>query len=190
MSNQLPKCRRITVHAFRGDRSKTFWKKFQEAMDDEQRGLGPGPTPEDCLLYAGHAGLSTDSAPNAIFGFHPYGGQLSAAAVLNGLKAGNAFPGQVRIDTPIFAAAVQAGLPVLTFTVVFPDPEFNVFDSSLSIEKQGSRYTYSFPNGDGDCNCITWMERLGLPLLTGRMNEFIPGIVLSSLPVRRFGNCM
>ena len=52
-----------------------------------------------------------------------------------------------------------------------------------------SRFTYGFPDGNGDCNCVTWLERLGLPLLTGRMNELfgLPGIV--SYPTRRFGEC-
>ena len=57
-------------------------------------------------------------------------------------------------------------------------------------ERKNSQYSYGFPNGDGDCNCTTWLERLGLPLLTGRMDEFIrlPGIV--SHPSRRFGECV
>ena len=45
-------------------------------------------------------------------------------------------------------------------------------------------------DGDGDCNCTSWLERLGLPSLTGRMEEFIglPGII--TYPNRRFGECV
>ena len=45
-------------------------------------------------------------------------------------------------------------------------------------------------NGDGDCNCITWIERLGLPLLTGRMDEFLALPGRASHPSRRFGRCL
>ncbi len=47
-----------------------------------------------------------------------------------------------------------------------------------------------FPNGDGDCNCTTWLERLGLPLLTGRMDDFIGLSEFSANPDRRFGLCV
>jgi hypothetical protein len=58
-----------------------------------------------------------------------------------------------------------------------------------SRDRDSSQYSYGFPVGNGDCNCITWLERLGLPLLTGRMDEFIglPGFVYN--PSRRFGEC-
>jgi hypothetical protein len=49
---------------------------------------------------------------------------------------------------------------------------------------------YGFPDGDADCNCVTWIERLGLPLLTGRMDEFIALPGRAGYPSRRFGRCL
>ena len=51
----------------------------------------------------------------------------------------------------------------------------------------GAAYTYGYPNGDGDCNCTTWFERLGLPLLTGRMDEFTAVAGVAGQTRRRFG---
>ncbi len=105
------------------------------------------------------------------------------------LKSGDAFPGLVRDDTHVFSAAAKQGLSVLTFDVVLPEPGFLVFQGLLADEKKQSRYSYGFPNGDGDCNCTTWLERLALPLLIGIMDEFaaLPG--LRQHPRRRFGRC-
>jgi hypothetical protein len=53
-----------------------------------------------------------------------------------------------------------------------------------SLDRERRKSQYGFPNGD--CNCTT----VGLPLLAGRMDEFIdlPGII--SYPTRRFGKCV
>jgi hypothetical protein len=74
--------------------------------------------------------------------------------------------------------------------MIFPDPDFQVFQGVLDQERKKSRYSYGFPNGNGDCNCATRLERLGLPLLSGRMEELtsLPGIVSS--PSRKFGECV
>ncbi len=87
-------------------------------------------------------------------------------------------------------AARQHGLAVEAFDVLLPEPAFQLFVTALERERQTSQYSYGFPDGDGDCNCITWIERLGLPLLTGRMDELVglPGRV--SHPSRRFGRCL
>ena len=84
----------------------------------------------------------------------------------------------------------QRGQAILSLEIILPDPQFQNFQSALDAERQTSHYSYGFPNGDGDCNCITWIERIGLPLLTGRMSEFagLPGIL--SMPYRRFGRCV
>jgi hypothetical protein len=81
------------------------------------------------------------------------------------------------------------GLEVLAFDVILPEPAFQVFQSLLMDERKQSRYRYGFPDGDGDCNCTTWLERLALPLLTGNMEEFtaLPGFLHYSR--RRFGRC-
>ncbi len=90
----------------------------------------------------------------------------------------------------IFTAARQHGLEVEAFDVLLPEPAFQCFVAALGNEKQQSQYSYGFPDGDGDCNCITWIERLGLPLLTGRMGEFIALPGRPSFPSRRFGRCL
>ena len=109
---------------------------------------------------------------------------------MQGLQSGEAFPGIVTDDTGIFTAASHHGLPIETFGVLLPEPEFQLFVVALGRERQHSLYSYGFPDGDGDCNCITWIERLGLPLLTGRMDEFIGLPGRASHPSRRFGLCL
>jgi hypothetical protein len=59
-----------------------------------------------------------------------------------------------------------------------------------SLRRSSEVRPYVFPDGDGDCNCTTWIERLGVPLLTGRMDEFaaVAGVALQVR--RRFGVCV
>ncbi len=102
-------------------------------------------------------------------------------------KNGDALPGIVRDDTAVFSAARNHGLVVLSFEVILPEPQFQEFGARLDGERKNSQYSYGFPNGDGDCNCITWLERLGLPLLTGHMDAFIGLAGIVSSPSRRFG---
>jgi hypothetical protein len=189
MSSPAPPCRTINVVAFRGDRSRAFAATFLRALDDEKNGRGAGPTLRDCLLFAGHTGVSTDGLIT-IHGFNSDGGHVPIWQLMDRLKNGDAFPGIVRDDTAEFSAARKHGLTVESFDVIRPDPRFQDFVIRLDGERKNTQYSYGFPNGDGDCNCTTWLERLGLPLLTGRMDEFIrlPGIV--TYPSRRFGECV
>ena len=189
MSSPVPVCRTITVVAFRGDRSRTFVSAFLRALDDEKNGRGAGPTVLDCLLLAGHSGVSTDTG-TTIYGFNPETGSMPVWQWRDRLRSGEAFPGAVRDDTTVFSAASKHGLMIQSFDVILPEPRFQDFVRILDGERNNSQYTYGFPNGDGDCNCITWLERLGLPLLTGRMDEFhkLPGIAAN--PSRRFGKCL
>jgi hypothetical protein len=53
---------------------------------------------------------------------------------------------------------------------------------TLAAEQQSSQYTYGFPNGDGDCNCVTWIERIGVPVVTGRIVELLG--LMSNMPKR------
>jgi hypothetical protein len=189
MSSPVPVCRTIQVVAFGGDRFKPFATTILKALDDEKHGRGPGPTTLNCRLYAGHTGVSTDGG-TTVYGFNPDGAGVPVWQLMDRLKHGDAFPGVVRDDTAVFATAQQRGLSVLSFNVVLPDPHFRHFERILDGERRNSQYSYGFPNGDGDCNCTTWLERLGLPLLTGRMNEFIGLRGISSHPSRRFGRCV
>jgi len=106
------------------------------------------------------------------------------------LRTGKAFSGVVRDDTAVFAAARSRGLKVLSFGVVLPEPVFHNFQTALDAERQNSQYSDGLPDGDGDCNCATWLERLGLPLLTGFMTEFTALAGIRSYPQRRFGRCV
>jgi hypothetical protein len=189
MNSAMPVCRTIKVVAFRGDHSRAFAAAFLRALDDAKNGRGPCPTVLVSLLFAGHTGVSTDGG-KTVYGFNPDPGRIPLWQVLDRLKNGDAFPGVVHDDTAVFSAAAKHGLTVQSFEVIVPDPRFQHFVGRLDGERQNSQYTYGFPNGDGDCNCTTWLERLGLPLLTGRMDEFIslPGIV--TYPSRRFGQCV
>lgn len=189
MNSSVPACKAITIVAFRGDRSRTFASGVLRALDDAKNGRGAGPTVLDCLFLAGHAGVSTD-AGTTIFSFNPDPGVFPLWQCLERLKNGEAFPGVVRDDSAVFSASAKHGLKHHSFEVILPDPRFQDFVWILDGERKNSHYTYGFPNGDGDCNCITWLERLGLPLLTGRMDEFLslPGI--AACPSRRFGKCV
>ena len=74
--------------------------------------------------------------------------------------------------------------------MILPDPAFQEFELKLNAERSKSQYTYGFPNGDGDCNCATWLERLALPLISGSMIEFASMTASSRYPRRRFGQCI
>lgn len=189
MSTSPPACRIVSVAAFRGDRTRPFVTSCRQALDDEKNSRGPGPTNLDCLLFAGHLGVSLDGG-TTIFGFNPDGGGLATWQVLEGLQLGQAFPGIVRNDTHIFIAAQKHPLNVVFLQVVLPEPRFQEFEQQLDAERQSSKYSYGFPRGDGDCNCATWPERLGLPLLTGSMDEFVALRGISLYPSRRFGQCV
>lgn len=189
MSSTVPPCRTITVVAFCGDRSPVFAAAFLSALADEKHGRGAGPGALDCLLFVGHTGVSTDGCAT-IYGFHPDGGASPVWRLMDGLKGGERFPGVVRDDTAVFTAAQNRGLLRLSFEVVLPDPRFQEFQRTLDAECRGSQYFYGFPDGDGDCNCITWLERLGLPLLTGHMTEFAILSGIRTFPNRRFGQCV
>lgn len=188
MSTAAPQCRTVRVHAFRGDPSG-FGRRVRKALEDARRGKGPGPTLLDCSLYAGHTGISTDS-DRTIFAFNPDPGLLPLWQVMQKLRNGDAFPGIVTNDTAVFSAAAGLGLKVLSIEVVLPEPVFLAFEARLTAERNASTFSYGHPNGDGDCNCTTWLERLALPLLSGSIDEFtaLPGFV--NYPSRRFGQCV
>lgn len=185
----IPVCRTIKIVAFHGDRSRAFAATFLNSLDHAKIGRGAGPTVLDCLIFAGHTGVSTDGG-TTIYGFNPDGGRVPVWQWMDHLKNGDAIPGIVRDDTAVFSLAGKHGRTVQSFEVILPDPRFQDFVRRLDGERKNSQYSYGYPNGDGDCNCTTWLERLGLPLLTGRMDEFLglPGIVIS--PSRRFGACV
>lgn len=189
MSGSPPKCCTASVFAFSGDRAPAFATKVFTSLRDAQHRGGPGPSIDDCLLFLGHAGVSLDGAAR-IWGFNPDTSGVATWQAMNALRRGEALRGMVSDDAHVFASARNRGLAVLSYDITLPKPQFLDFKRKLDLERSKSNYSYGFPNGDGDCNCITWLERLGLPLLTGRMDEFaaLPGIRSSSN--RRFGHCV
>jgi len=187
MPTPLP-CRRVSVIAFRGDRSPAFGTYFKSLLDAAAAGVGPEPSRFDCLRYAGHSGLSLDGGAT-ILGFNPSPTGLSFAQMGAVLNAGGSLPGVVQDDTAVFQYAANQGLIVQSFLVLLTDSSWNELALRLDEERRNSKYSYGFPDGDGDCNCTTWMERMGLPLLTGAMTEFVvlPGFTTHT--TRRFGRC-
>lgn len=109
---------------------------------------------------------------------------------MDGLRNGDAFPGAVRDDSAVFSAARKRGLFVRSFEVILPEPRLLELLRRLDEERNNSQYSYGFPNGNGDCNCVTWLERLGLPLLTGRVDEFLGLSGVAASLRRRFGDCI
>jgi hypothetical protein len=130
-----------------------------------------------------------DSQAAVIWGFHPDFGQEPLWQVMQNLRNGQAYPGVVEDDTQVFAEARQQGMSVRTFDVILPEPAFQVFERKLLAERNKSQFTYGFPDGDGDCNCATWLERLALPLISGSMDEFTNMTASCRFPRRRFGQC-
>jgi len=189
MSLSVPSCRTIRVTFFRGDRSGAFGARIKRQLDEQKNGRGPGPTALDCLLLVGHTGVSTDGA-TTIYGFNPDATGVPLWDLMERLKKGDAFPGIVTDDTAAFSAAASHGLIVMSYRIILPDPPFQDFRDRLDDERSASKYTYGYPNGDGDCNCTTWLERLGLPLLSGRMDELTGLRGISLYPSRRFGQCV
>lgn len=188
MSVTVEPCRRINVAAFRGDRSAAFFARFQRRQNDKDRGIGSGPTRSECLYDAGHAAISMDNGPT-LHGFSPDRSGLTTRQLFDRLRNGDALPGVVSDDTQMFEDAVDDGLTVHTIEIVLPQSRFEMLDAVLADEIQRSRFTYGFPNGEGDCNCVTWMERIGVPLLTGLMTEFAGLLTTTFLPTRQFGAC-
>src|SRR5262245_2337026 len=190
MNQNLPPCRTIEIIAFRGDRSRNFTAAVRSALNDQKKGHGVGPSRLECLLFIGHAGVSIDGG-QTYFGFGPEVGRTPAWKLMRELGNGAAFPGRVNDDTVVFAAASSRGLTLLPMKIVLPEPIFQTFAQSLDGERWKSQYSYGFPNGDGDCNCVTWLERLGLPLLSGRLREWT-NVLANRLSYTswRFGKCL
>lgn len=188
-----PTCEVIRVYSFRGDRTRTFVKSLYAKLDAEQAGTGRKVDRAEVLLYAGHTGISLDLG-RTIYGFNPEKRLLTTKQLLNQLKSGDAFPGVVLDDTTIFNNAASHGLKILHVDVRVPPTEHGRVKNELASQHAKSQYSYGFPNGDGDCNCTTWVERIDIPLLTGRMDEMINVMSMSintlGLQQRRFGKCV
>jgi len=69
--------------------------------------------------------------------------------------------------------SIRALPTVEEFDVLVPKAFHGEVAKALAAERTSSNHTYGFPDGDGDCNCTTWIERIGVPLVTGKMDELL-----------------
>lgn len=187
------KCKRIYIHAFRGDRSPAAMDAFDAQVEAGRTGTGPGPSGEECLLYTGHVGISFE-ADSPIYGFNPDTGTEQSWQVIENLKrraaGGKPYPGVVTDDTSVFSTAKARGLTVLKLELIYPESRYQEIKSRFDSEKGKSEYHYSFPNRGGDCNCATWPARLGVfvPEASGVMKAYIEAMGRTESP-KKMGMC-
>jgi hypothetical protein len=187
------KCKRIYLHAFRGDRSRDAMDAFDAKLEDGRTGEGPGPSGVECLLYTGHVGISFE-ADSPIYAFNPDTGAEPSWQVIENLKKNQAsskpYPGAVTDDTAVFSAAKARGLSVAKLEIVYPESKFNEIKQRFDAEKGKSDYHYSFPGRGGDCNCATWPRKLGvfIPEGSGVMKAYVEALGKTESP-HKMGVC-
>jgi hypothetical protein len=140
--------------------------------------LPPPPTIEECVLYAGHVGVSfTRRGP--IYGFLPDTGETPPLEVVRSLKNGGVYPGKVSDDTHLFEAAAAASIQVVTVEYSYDIQTAVGIENVVLNELASTSLTYSFPGHQGDCNCVTWLARMGLrmPETTGRMTLLVQALL-------------
>jgi hypothetical protein len=173
----------VFLHAFEGIRGPN------EPLVARCRGVGDQPpTLEDCILYAGHAGVSFGSRFGPIYGFLPRTLGIDPLTIITRLKSLNpaerVFPGEVSDHRPIFELAAEYGLTrmppveVITLECSYPVGAADTIEKVVSEQLKGVDLTYSFPGRGGNCNCVTWLTDVGLTLPPhhpeGQMAKFIP----------------
>jgi hypothetical protein len=144
----VPSCRSIAVFAFRGNRARAFATAHLKALDEAKNRRGPGPSALDCLLFAGHAGVSMDGGAT-IYGFNPDGG-VPAWQMMDQLKRGDAFPGVVRDDTSVFSAARKCGLIIPLFEIICRTRNFRI--SVRGLTQNGRRVSIPMASQTGMAN--------------------------------------
>jgi hypothetical protein len=166
--------KRIYLHAFRGDRSKIAEALFRSKLEASRQSLGPGPTETECLIYTGHVGISFE-AETPIYGFNPDSEAEPAHQVIDQLKAQKGYPGKVTDDTEAFLRAAVQGLEIVKVEYVCSEEVFNRIEAAFKTAKAGTSLRYSFPGGNGDCNCATWPATIGLPIpsANGKMAAYM-----------------
>lgn len=187
------KCKRIYIHAFRGDRSRAAMLAFDAQLEDGRTGSGPGPSGQDCLLYTGHVGISFE-ADSPIYAFNPDTGTEPSWKVIENLKknqgSSKPYPGAVTDDTAVFSAAKSRGLSVAKLEIVYPETRYNEIKAKFDAEKGKSDFHYSFPGRGGDCNCATWPRKLGvfIPEGSGAMKAYVEAMGNTESP-KKMGIC-
>jgi hypothetical protein len=178
-------CRKVSIHAFVGDRD--------EALADRCSGLvPPSPSLEECLLYAGHAGVSFDDEP-AIYGFLPSAPHLPTFEILKALKNMTVFPGVVNDHKQFFDFASANGRMVVELKYLYPAHIVTQVQATIHRQQALCALTYAFPGVVGSCNCATWLREIGLniPEPTGAMRKFVPAmsVLRSNAPIA-VGECV
>lgn len=170
----MPVQRQIFLFAFLGEREEKFTDDFKSKLAAEKSGTGDGPTLVECLLYAGHAGISF-SLDGSIFGFNAKCKPGQVAETLQLLKKKAGIPGVVTDDTAVFDAARARKMEVVCVEYECMEEEFESIQSAFENELESSQFVYCFPGGEGDCNCATWPAKLGLsvPEPTGMMKKYV-----------------
>jgi hypothetical protein len=116
---------------------------IRHTLDDERTGIGPGPSELDCLLFAGHLGVSIDLG-RTIFGFHPAIAGLAMWRAIDQLRNGGALPGVVQDDTGCSPRRMRAVATFCSSTLYFPTHGFKRFERLLTASgKSATTYTGS-----------------------------------------------
>ena len=185
-------CRRIYLHAFRGDRSDEGVRAFKQSLRDNEAKNGKGPTGTECLLYTGHVGISFN-AMSPVYGFNPDTGDTPGWKVIAALKAKTGthapYPGVVTDDTAAFRQAKSRELEYKVVEYVYPKSKYEEIKAKFKEARKSTGLTYSFPGQGGDCNCATWPGRIGIaiPSSNGNMRAYMQPIGTND--VRKEGDC-
>jgi hypothetical protein len=165
----------VWIHAYRGDRNET--------LADRCIGLvSPEPTFEECLLYAGHAGVSFADKP-AIFGFLPDAPLLRPSEVLRQLKNLASFPGKVADHEGVFRYATSKGRTVLKLEYLYSSQRAAMIKEEIRKQQMSCDLQYAFPGVGGTYNCVTWLRQIGMAvpedsvqmmLFTGAISALLP----------------
>lgn len=201
-----PNAATIEVWGFRGlrriqGRPEAEWTAAEERFYDEEWHGEP-------LLWAGHVGISFDGG-ETIFGMTPdtrdpvTGERPPLETAIERLKKHEAFPGEVKNDTPIFRRAAKNAAEHgwdtdLVMSVELVDPAFKQQMLAEAERMMGGKHDlgYQFPLGpkephpvknehyvpskgytpDKLANCAIFPERLGIevPEASGNLSQYIP----------------
>lgn len=168
MSTSSEPLRSVWIHAFRGKREDLHFV-------DRCRGRAkPPPSLDECLIYAGHVGVSFDGE-RPIYGFLPLAPHLAPEVLLDRLQQGSIFAGEVAEHTSIFDSALRHGLQVVQVEYHYRESAQQSAYEEVQAQLKNCTLTYSFPGQGGDCNCATWLGHIGLqlPEPTGQMKLFV-----------------
>lgn len=163
----------IWIHAFRGKRDDPLFV-------DRCRGrVLPRPSLQECLVYAGHAGVSFD-AERPIYGLLPAALGVEPYVLLDLLQQGSILTGEVADHTAIFDDAATRGCQIVSVEYRYLTATQQAILSKVQSQIAKCTLKYSFPGQGGDCNCATWLGRIGLdlPETTGQMRLFVRALDL------------